>query len=61
MSRKRSKAVLEGNGPILHHDKFGSGEPTVADLYKMLKVIFDRMDKNLDRMTSRFDRQEKCW
>ena len=30
----------------------------MADLYRMLKNNFDRMDKTLDRMTSHFDRQE---
>ena len=50
MSRNRSKAVPEGNGPVPHRGEFGSGEPTMADLYQMFKNNFDRMDKNLDMM-----------
>ena len=31
----------------------------MADLYRMLKKNFDRMDKNLDRIWSHFDQQNK--
>ena len=41
MSWKQSKAVPESNGPVLHHDEIGSGEPTMADLCRMLKNNFD--------------------
>ena len=58
MSRNRSKAVPEGNGPVLHYYEVGSGESTMADLYRTLEENFDIMDNNLDRMSSRFDRQE---
>ena len=59
MSRNRSKAVPEGNGPVPHRDELESGEPTMAGLYQMLKKNFDRMEKNLDMMPSHFDRQYK--
>ena len=58
MSRNESKAVPESNGPA-PHDDYGYGEPTMAELYRMLKERSDRMDKNFDRMTSHFGRQEK--
>ena len=51
MPRKWSKAVPEGNDLAPHHDEFGSREPTLADTYRMFEEWFDRMDKNLDRMS----------
>ena len=55
MPRNRSKSVPKGNGPVPHHDEFRSGEPTMAELYRMLKQEIDRMDKNFKRMVSCFD------
>ena len=59
MPRKQSKAGPEGNGYVPHRNEFGSGEPTMADLYRMLKEMFNGRNKNFDRTTSYFDRQEK--
>ena len=56
MSRNRSKAVPEGNGPVSRHGESGSGEPTMADLYRMLEANFDG---KLNRMKSHFYRQDK--
>ena len=50
MPRKRSKAVPEGSGPVPHHDEFGSDQPTMADLYRMIEERFDKSDRNLDKM-----------
>ena len=41
MPRKQGKAVPEGNGLIPHHDEFGSDEPTMVDLCRVLKKNFD--------------------
>ena len=58
MPRKQNKAVPEGSGPVRHHDEFGSyGEPTMADLHRMLEENFDR--QQVDGMMSHFDRQDK--
>ena len=51
MPRKWSKAVPKGNGPVPHHDQFGSQKPTMVDLNRTFEVKIDRMDKNLDRMS----------
>ena len=56
MSRNRSKAVPEGNGPVPHHYEFGSGDATMADLYRILEENFDRQ---LNRIKSHFDRKYK--
>ena len=53
MPRNRSKVVPESNDAVPQHDKFGSGEPTMAELYLMLGQNFDRM---LTSMRSPFDR-----
>ena len=53
-----SKAVPKSNN-LVPHDDYRPGKPTMAELYRMLKKEFDKMDKNVDRMTSLFDRQEK--
>ena len=59
MPRKESKAVPEGNGPVPCQDKFGSGQPTMADLHRMIEERFDHLDRYLDRMKNHFDQQEK--
>ena len=50
MLRKESEAVPEGNGPVPQHEEFGSGEPTLPDVYRMFKERFDRWDRKLDEM-----------
>ena len=57
MPQNRSRAVREGNGAFPPPDEFGSGEPTMVELYRILEETFDRMDKKIDRMTSCFDRR----
>ena len=52
MSRKQSKAALEGNGPFFHRDEFGSGELTMM-------VGLYNFDRQVERMKSHFGRQDK--
>ena len=35
MPRKESGAVPEGNGPVPQQEEFGSGEPTLAEVYRL--------------------------
>ena len=56
MPRKESEAVPEGNGPVPQQEKFGSGEPTLADVYRRFEERFDRQQKIMD---SCLDRQQK--
>ena len=49
ISRKKKKSVPEGNGPVPHHDEFGSGKPTMADLYRVLEERSDKSDTQLDK------------
>ena len=50
MPRKESEAVPEGNGPVPQQEEFGSGQPTLADVYRMMEELFDRSDKKLKEM-----------
>ena len=34
MLRKESEAVSEGNGPVYQEEKFGFGQPALADEYQ---------------------------
>ena len=49
MPRKDCEAVPEGNCPIPQQEEFGSGEPTLADIYRFCEEKFDRMDSYSDR------------
>ena len=59
MPRKESKAVAEGNGPIPQQEEFGSGEPTLADVYRMFKERFNRSDSYWYSMRSHLDQKVK--
>ena len=52
MPRKESEATLEANGPVPQQEDFGSGQPTLADVYRLFKESFDRQ---LKMMKSNFD------
>ena len=41
MLPKKSKAVLESNGPVPRQDEFGSDQPTMANVYRMMNERFD--------------------
>ena len=59
MPRKESEAVPEGNCPVPQQEEFGSGQPTLADVYRMVKKRFDQSDRYWHRMKSHFDQQVK--
>ena len=43
MPRKESEAVPEGNGhPILQQEEFGSGQPTLVDVYGKIGELLQR-------------------
>ena len=60
MPRKESEAVPEGNGSVPQQEEFGSGEPTLEDVYRLFEARFDIqqkiMDSFYDGMDSCFDR-----
>ena len=50
MLRKESEAVPEGNGPVPRQEEFGSGQPTLEDVYRMTKEVFEEWDTNMDEL-----------
>ena len=39
MLQKASKAVPEGNGPVPQQEEFGSGQPTLKDVYRRIEEL----------------------
>ena len=58
MPRKASETVPEGNDPVPQLEKFGSGEPTLVDVYRFFQ---ERFDKQQNRMDSFFDGMDGCF
>ena len=42
MPRKESEAVREGNGPVPQQKEFGSGQPTLGDVYRRIEELLGR-------------------
>ena len=63
MPRKDCEAVPEGNCPIPQQEEFGSGEPTLGDIYRLCVERFDRMDdrwnKNLDEISDEMRKMDQ--
>ena len=50
MPRKESEVVPEGNRPVHQREEFGSGQPTLEDVYRVLEEEFRKIDSYLDQM-----------
>ena len=55
MPRKESKAVPEGNGPFPPQKLFGSGQRTLAGVYRKMEELFDKSNRYLDSIKRHFD------
>ena len=55
MLREHCEVVPEGNCPIPQQEELGSGEPTLADMYRLCEERFDRMDSYSDRWNRKLD------
>ena len=55
MLRKVSEAVPEGNDLVPQKEELGSGQPTLADIYRLCVERFDRMDSYSDRWNKKLD------
>ena len=51
MPRKESKAIPEDNDPVSQQEEFGSDQPTMADVYRMIEELFDKLDRKLYELT----------
>ena len=57
MLRKASEAVPESNDPVPQKEELGSGQPTMDDVYRMMKGAFDRRDKKLNEISNKMEEQ----
>ena len=60
MPWKESEVVPEGNGPVHQREEFGSGQPTLEDVYQMMKEAFDRWDKMLNEISDEARERFTC-
>ena len=45
MLRKVIKAVPEGNGPVPQKEELGSGQPTMEDVYRQIKLMMSHIEE----------------
>ena len=57
MPRKKSEVVPEDNGPVPQQEEFGSGEPTLTNVYQLFEEKFDKQQKKRDSV---FDVMDSC-
>ena len=50
MPRNWSEALSESNGPVPQQEEFGSDQPTLAVVYRMMKELFDKSDGKMDEL-----------
>ena len=51
MPRKEGEAVPEDNDLVPQKEQFGSDQPTLTDLYRMVEELFVKSDRKLDELT----------
>ena len=59
MLRKASEEVPEVNGPVPQKEELGSGQLTWGDVYRVMKVAFDRWDKKLDEISDEMRKMDQ--
>ena len=50
MSRKESKAILLGNGPMPQQEEFGLDQPTPEEICRTINEVFKVGDKRIEKM-----------
>ena len=58
MLRKASEAVSEGNVPIPQQEEYGSGQPTLADAYRQIKLMMSHFEEQTELLEKRLTRLE---
>ena len=51
MPREESEAVPQDNGLVPQQEEFGSSQPTLVDIYRMVEKLFDKPDRRLEKLT----------
>ena len=58
MLRKASEAVSEGNVPIPQQKEYGSGQPTLADAYRQIKLMMSYFEEKAELLEKRLTHLE---
>ena len=51
MLRKAIKAIPEGNDPVPRKEELGSGQPTLEDVYRRIKLMMSHFEKKMDELS----------
>ena len=51
MLRKAIKAVPEGNDPVPQKEELGSGQPTMKDEYRRMKLMMSHFEEKMDELS----------
>ena len=57
---KESEAVSGGNGPVHQEEKFGFGQPALADEYREIRSLSKQQDIRLDKITRLLEQLSAC-
>ena len=55
MLRKASEAVPEGNDPVPPKEELGSGQPTMEDVYRRIKLMMSHFEEQMDVISDVMD------
>ena len=55
MPRKASEAVPEGNDPVPQKEELGSGQPTMEDEYRRIKLMMSHFEEQIDEISDVMD------
>ena len=55
MLRKASEAVPEGNDPVPQKEELGSGQPTMEDVYRRMKLMMSHFEEHMDKLSDVID------
>ena len=58
MLRDAIKAVLEGNDPVPQKEELGSGQPTMEDVYRRIKLMMSHFEEQTEILEKRLTRLE---
>ena len=60
MPRKATKAVPEGNDPVPQKEELGSGQPTMEDVYRRMKLMMSHFEENMDELSDVMNQHVTC-
>ena len=58
MPRKASEAIFKGNVPIPQQEEYGSGQSTLADAYRHIKLMMSHFEEQTELLKKRLTRLE---